>query len=90
MTDATEYDPDYAVPPGETIAELMDQRGITTAELGSYLGIGEPSVVELLSGKLVIDDALAKRLAITFHLPVAFWLKREANYRERLAREANA
>lgn len=77
-----EFKPDWVSPPGDTIAEIMEERGVCQAYLGALL------VSDLLSGELPIGEALAARLEETVGCPAQFWLNREAQYREGLARGA--
>ena len=77
----SEYQPDYAVPPGRTIKELMGVHGFPDAQGFADLMIWDLSAVDdLISGKIEIDESTAKFLEQAFGLPANNWLRMEANY----------
>lgn len=88
MAAKTEYrwTPDVAVAPGETIREILDERGITQADFAIRLGKTEKFVSQLVNGKasLTHDSAIALERALG--VPSAFWNAAEAQYRDLLAR----
>jgi addiction module HigA family antidote len=53
----------YAFHPGEFLAEELDERGLTGAELARALGIPQDRVSEILNGKRAITVGTALRLA---------------------------
>ncbi len=84
---ATRFEPDWVSPPGETIADLLEERGWSQQELAQRLGYSEKHVSQLINGKVPLTDDAAMRLNSVLGGPVGFWLKREAQYRERLAQQ---
>ena len=76
---------DWISPPGNTIADLLDERNWTQAELADRLGVSRKHVSELISGKATISEENAIRLARVLGSTVGFWLNREAGYRAALA-----
>ncbi len=46
------FAPDWVSPPGDTILELIEERGWTQSELAKRLGYTEKHVSQLLNGKL--------------------------------------
>lgn len=85
-TDSTAFQPDWASPPGDTIADILDQRAITTQELRQYLHGLPVEVDHLLSGRTTITIALARRLHETLGGSVEFWMARDYHYRVDAAR----
>jgi plasmid maintenance system antidote protein VapI len=86
------FRPDWVSPPGETIADLLEERGLSVAEFAE--GLGRPPVYtsDLLHGREVITPEVARRLEALLHGSAAFWINRESQYREdltRLQREAH-
>lgn len=82
---ATRFAPDWASPPGDTIADLLEERGWSQQELAQRLDYSEKHVSQLINGKVPLTEEAAARLASVLGAPVGFWLKREAQYREQLA-----
>lgn len=80
------FAPDWVSPPGETILDLVEERGWTQAELATRLGYSDKHVSQLINGKVPLTQDAAIRLERVLGSSVGFWLAREAKYRERAAR----
>lgn len=80
------FAPDWVSPPGETILDLVEERGWTQAELAKRLGYTEKHISQLINGKVPLTDEAALRLERVLGSNVGFWLAREAKYREHCAR----
>lgn len=76
---------DWISPPGNTIADLLEERKWTQAQLADRLGVSRKHVSELVTGKATISEANAVKLARVLGSTVGFWLNREAGYRAALA-----
>ena len=81
-----EYAPDYVSPPGETLQELLEERGMPQAELAQRTGRPKKTINEIVQGKAAITPETALQLEHVLGVPAGFWNRREANYREHLAR----
>ncbi len=79
------FTPDWASPPGETIADLLEERDWTQTQLADRLGCTEEQVRQLIDGEIAISDETASKLAEILGSTVDFWLKLEAIYRTQLA-----
>lgn len=79
------FAPDWASPPGDTILDLLEERGWTQQQLADRLGYSLKHVNQLVKGKVPLTDDAAVRLQNVLGVSIGFWLKREALYRERLA-----
>jgi HTH-type transcriptional regulator/antitoxin HigA len=84
VTDAP-FAPDWVSPPGDTILDLMEDREWTQVELAERLGFSLKHVNLLINGKVALTEDAAIRLQSVLGASVGFWLKREAQYRERAA-----
>lgn len=82
------YAPDHVSPPGETLAELLESRGMTQAELAARTGRPKQHINEIVAGKAPITQDMAIQLERSLGAPASFWNNREARYREHLARQA--
>ena len=80
------FAPDWVSPPGETILDLIEERGWTQAELAKRLGYTEKHISQLINGKVPLTDDAALRLERVLGSSASFWLAREAKYREHSAR----
>lgn len=85
MTRNTAFAPDWISPPGETIEDLLDERGWSQADLADRLGASRKHVNELVKGKATLSPETATQLASVLGSTPEFWLRMEAGYRARLA-----
>src|SRR5437016_839906 len=82
------YSPDYAVPPGDTLLEVMESLGITQAELAERTGRPTKTINEIIKGKAAITPETALQLERVLGVPASLWNNLEQNYRTALARAA--
>lgn len=85
-----QYQPDVASPPGDTLEELLDERGMSQAELAERTGRSKKLINEIVQGKAPISAETALQLELVLGVPARFWLEREQQYRESLARRDEA
>lgn len=91
MTDsALIYTPREVTPPGATLRDLMEERDWRQRELAHRLGRPVQAVNEIIAGKKEITEDTALELERVLDVPAQFWLAREAQYREYLARRRSA
>jgi len=79
-----EYSPDHSSPPGDTIADLMDEQGVSIDELGDVLDLSFRACLKLLQGEVEITPEIASSLSGFLGSTPEFWLKREKIYRDSL------
>ena len=79
-------DTDYAVPPGETLQELLEERGMSQRDLARRAGLSPKHVNKLLHGLVPLSADVAVRLERVTGTPAHFWNRREAGYRSDLER----
>lgn len=79
-------DTDYAVPPGETLRELLAERGLTQRELARRAALSPKHVNRLLQGLVPLSVDVAQRLERVTGTPARIWNQLEANYRSDLER----
>ena len=77
-----------AIPPGATIKEMIDDRGISEAELARRMDENNAFTRDLIEGEVELDEKTAERLAQILGMNVRFWLGLERGYREKLAKVA--
>jgi HTH-type transcriptional regulator/antitoxin HigA len=81
------FDADWSVPPGATIADLLDELNWTQAELAFRMDVSRKHINLLIKGKAPIDEDAALKLERVLGSTMEFWLIREAHYREALTRK---
>jgi addiction module HigA family antidote len=82
------YQPESVTPPGATLADLLEERGIRQNELAVRMAVTPKFVNELVAGKAPITPTTALSLERTLGVPADFWLARDAHYQAFRARLA--
>lgn len=83
---AAPFAPDWASPPGDTMLDIIEERGWTQTELAQRMGFSSKHINQLIKGKVPLTEDAAVRLERVLGSSVGFWLAREARFRERCAR----
>jgi addiction module HigA family antidote len=83
----TEYTPDFVSPPGETLEEVLDERGMTRRELAKRTGLATKTISQIITGNNALTPTTALKLERALGIPANFWNRREESYQEFLARE---
>jgi HTH-type transcriptional regulator/antitoxin HigA len=84
------FQPDYASPPGETLAETLDAMGLTQSELARRMGRPIKTINEIIQAKAALTADTALELERVLGVPAYFWMNLETQYRELLARQRAA
>jgi len=82
----TPCQPNYAIPPGETLRETLETIGMTQAELADRTGRPKKTINEIITGKTAITAETSLQLERVLGVPASFWNNLERNYQETLAR----
>lgn len=89
MANATlRFEPDYAVAPGATLKEVLDEKGVSQAALAVRTGMTEKNISQIINGVAPISYETAEKFEMALGVPAHFWNQRESAYRETLARIA--
>lgn len=75
-----------ATPPGETIKEQLNDRGMSQKEFAVRMDLSEKHVSKLVNGDVQLTPEVAVRLEIVLGVPARFWNNLESIYREKLIR----
>lgn len=86
MTEAA-LQSDLAIPPGEYIAEVLEEYGMSQAELARRMGRPAQAVNEIIKGEKSITPDTALQLEKVLGLPAALWLGLESEYQLTKARQ---
>lgn len=85
------YRPDWALPPGETLLETIDEMGLSAADLCERSGLSEREVAGIIHGTAILTAETARALEQATGVPARLWEGLEREYRaalERVARPA--
>lgn len=82
------YEPNYSVPPGWLIEEIIENRGWSQAELARRCGHPRKVISEIIGGKAPITSSTAIELERVLGIPAQIWSSMESAYRLREARNA--
>jgi addiction module HigA family antidote len=74
-------------PPGATLLDLLEERGLSQADLAARTGRPRKTINEIVQGKAAITPDTALQFERVFGTPADFWLAREAHYQEFIARQ---
>ncbi|MCD7955368.1 MAG: HigA family addiction module antitoxin [Lachnospiraceae bacterium] len=66
--------------PGETLAEVLEERGITQAELAAQTGVSPAFISNVIKGKKDISAKFAFALEYALDVPKSFWMNLQAHY----------
>lgn len=72
-------------PPGDTLLETMEAKGMKQPELATRMGRPLKTINEIIKGKAAITPETALQLERVLGVPADFWLERERLYQLELA-----
>jgi len=90
MTEKYTFEPDYVVPPGATLKEVLESKGMSQADLALRAGMAEKTVSQIVNGIAPISFETSEKLELVTGVPATFWNRRELSYREGMARREEA
>ena len=73
-----------ATPPGATIKEQLNDRGMSQKEFAARMDMSEKHISKLINGDVQLTPEVAVRLEMVLGVPARFWNNLEAVYREKL------
>lgn len=71
---------DLIIHPGETLAELLEDRNMSQRELAVKTGNTEKHIGAVISGYKNISHVFARRLEYALGIKASFWMNLQANY----------
>ena len=87
-TNVTGISRDLIIHPGETIGDILEERGISQAELATRTGVTPTYINNVIKGKKDISAKFALSLEYALGVSKSFWINLQANYDAELL-EAN-
>lgn len=76
----------FAVPPGSTIKEQIEDRGMTQQELAERMNVSAKHVSKLIRGQVALTEPIAAKLELVLGVSAKFWMNLENIYRINLAK----
>lgn len=80
------FEPDYAIPPGQTLREVMESLNMSQKELAIRTGLTVQSLNRIFKGNQPISYETVSKLELATGVPARMWNNLEAQYREQLAK----
>lgn len=71
---------DYIIHPGETLAEVLEDREMTQRELAVRTGMTEKHISTIVHGQKGISVAFARKLEYALGIEAVFWMNLQTNY----------
>ena len=81
------YQPDYAVHPGETLREKLEELRMPSKEFAVRTGKPAETISKILSGRSSITPEMAVQFEKVLGISAKFWIKKQSNYNEFTARQ---
>jgi HTH-type transcriptional regulator/antitoxin HigA len=81
-----EYSAGIAIPPGETLQEVLDDKLMSQKELALRIGCSQKHVNKIIKGTASITTDFAIKLEDVLGIHAKFWMNLESNYQETMAR----
>jgi plasmid maintenance system antidote protein VapI len=86
---AAAWEPDWSPsPPGETLAEVLAERGMTADQLAQQTGREVKFIHALIEGSVRLTDDIAAQLEAILDMSAILWLTMEHHYRAGVMRDA--
>lgn len=82
-----QYKPDLVSPPGETLAEILEERQMSQVQFAYRAGRTTKFVNEIIKGKASITPTVAIEFQRVLGIPSSFWNNRQRYYEAFLAKE---
>lgn len=83
-----QFKPNYAIAPGEILADELEVRAMSQKELSKRTGLSEKHIIAILKAKASITPETALKFERAIGMPVDYWLNLESHYQETKARLA--
>ena len=86
MKKSDQFCPNWISAPGDTIADILHERGISSNEFAEYMGCSIDDVRDLLLGRSTITISMARQLSQVLGASLEYWMSRDFHFREDVKR----
>ena len=76
---------EFIIHPGETLIEILEDRGMSQRELAVRTGVTEPHISSIVNCQKAISVSFAKKMEYALGIDAGFWINLQANYDKELA-----
>ncbi|TAL36606.1 MAG: addiction module antidote protein, HigA family [Spirochaetes bacterium] len=83
-----EYNPETVTHPGETLNDVLEEKGMSQAELSERTGRPKKTINEIIKGKTSITAETAIQFERVLGIPASFWNNRQRRFDEFVAQKA--
>lgn len=90
MSKTHEFSPRWVSAPGATISDILLERDLSLAEFAQRMSAPTEEIRSLLEGRAAITIGTARRLQEVLGASVEFWMTRDFQYREDIAKRQAA
>lgn len=87
MANGRSFNPDYYLPPGDILEEILEENSMSQTEFAKRAGLSTKHVNEIIKGKAGLTPDTSLQFEKVLGIPASFWINFESQYREALARE---
>ena len=84
VENTTGYCLDLIIHPGETLKEVLDDRGMSQKELSIRTGFTEKHISTVVKGKKGISNSFAKALEYALGIDTSFWCNLQNEYNQEI------
>lgn len=81
------YEPNYGIPPGDTLIETLEALGMTQADLAARTGRPLKTINEIAKGKTAITPETSLQFEKVLGVPASFWDNLETNFQHFQAKQ---
>jgi plasmid maintenance system antidote protein VapI len=85
MPDKKAFNPDWVSPPGDTIADILEERSYSQLEFAQRMGHTLKLANKLLKSRVPISNETAQKLELVLGATADFWMARDTQYRGTIA-----
>lgn len=78
------YEPEWILPPGETLRELLEEKGITHEDLAARISLSPEHLEKIIRGEVELIPEIATLLETPTGVSATIWNRLEKNYRNLL------
>lgn len=80
------FSPDWYSAPGETVLDFLEEKNLSISDFAFQMAENIENSQKLISGRVKINLEIAQKLEKVLGAPAKFWINRESQYREDIAR----
>ena len=82
MDKTSEFQPNWSSAPGETIVDILQERGVPESTFSGQMCFSAQQTADLLEGRSTITIGVARKLSKVLGASVEFWMARDHQYRQ--------